>query len=41
MNTATLFYVRWINQRRAWDLCLGSALTTLVFLLRQLGRHWP
>ena len=37
MNTAILFYVRWVNRRRTSDLCLGSVLTLLAFLIRQLG----
>jgi len=37
MNAAILFYVRWVNRRRTWDLCLGSVLTKLAFLIRQLG----
>jgi hypothetical protein len=37
MNGAILFYVRWVKRRRTWDLCLGSALTMLAFLIRQLG----
>jgi Dolichyl-phosphate-mannose-protein mannosyltransferase len=37
MNAAILFYVRWVNRRRTWDLCLGSLLTMLAFLIRQLG----
>ena len=37
MNAAILFYVRWVNRWRTWDLCLGSVLTMLAFLNRQLG----
>jgi Dolichyl-phosphate-mannose-protein mannosyltransferase len=37
MNAALLFYVRWVNRQRTWDLCLGSVLATLAFLIRQLG----
>jgi hypothetical protein len=37
MNGAILFYVRWVNRGRPWDLCLGSVLATLAFLIRQLG----
>ncbi len=37
MNAALLFYVRWVNRRRTWDLGLGSVLTMLAFLNRQLG----
>jgi hypothetical protein len=37
MNAAILFYVRWANRGRTWDLCLGSVLTMLAFLIRQLG----
>ena len=37
MNAAILFYVRWVNRRRTSDLCLGSVLTLLALLIRQLG----
>jgi len=37
MNAAILFYVRCVNRWRTWDLCLGSVLTMLAFLNRQLG----
>jgi Dolichyl-phosphate-mannose-protein mannosyltransferase len=37
MNAAILFYVRWVNRWRTRDLCLGSVLTMLAFLTRQLG----
>lgn len=37
MNAALLGYVRWVKRGRTWDLCLGSVLATLAFLIRQLG----
>jgi Dolichyl-phosphate-mannose-protein mannosyltransferase len=37
MNAAILFYVRWVNRQRTLDLCLGTVLTMLAFLIRQLG----
>jgi hypothetical protein len=37
MNTAILFYVRWVNRGRTPDLLLGSGLAIVAFLIRQLG----
>jgi hypothetical protein len=37
MNAALLGYVRWVNRGRTGDLCLGSVLATLAFLIRQPG----
>ncbi len=36
-NGAILFYVRWVTRRRCRDLCVGSVLATVAFLIRQLG----
>ena len=37
MNGALLYYVRWANRGRTQDLALGSGLTTVALLIRQLG----
>jgi hypothetical protein len=41
MNGALLGYVRWVNRRSTWDLCLGSGSATVAFLIRQLGMVLP
>jgi hypothetical protein len=41
MNVALLGYVRWVNRRSTWDLCLGSGSATVAFLIRQLGIALP
>jgi hypothetical protein len=37
MNATMLFYVRWVKRERAWDLLMASGLTTVAFLIRQIG----
>jgi hypothetical protein len=37
MNGALLFYARWSTRERTRDLALGSGLTIVAFLIRQLG----
>jgi hypothetical protein len=37
MNAAILFYVRWVKQRRAGDLSLGSVAVLLMFPVQQPG----
>ena len=37
MNATMLFYVRWVKRERTWDLLIASGLTTVAFLIRQIG----
>jgi hypothetical protein len=34
MNGALLVYVRWVNRRSTWALCLGSGSATVAILIR-------
>src|SRR5262245_45498947 len=37
MNATMLFYVRWVKRERTGDLLVASGLTTVAFLIRQIG----